>query len=143
MSQRKEFLDAASMLDAGPEQSVGPETGSLAQPEGSTAAEGTGPSAQPKTGVNLTRVHAALRTVIDPEIGLDIVTLGMVYDLREEEDGVVHVTYTLTTPGCPMEAYITNAIVAVVSACEGVRDVLPELVWEPRWDPSRIDPGAW
>jgi metal-sulfur cluster biosynthetic enzyme len=86
-------------------------------------------------------VYDALRYVIDPEVGLDIVTMGLVYGVAIE-GGVVTVRYTLTTPGCPMEGPITQALVAMVSALEGVREVDPRLVWEPTWSPEMIEEGA-
>jgi metal-sulfur cluster biosynthetic enzyme len=82
-------------------------------------------------------LRQALTTVIDPEIGLDIITLGLVYEL-EVRDDVARVVHTLTTPGCPMERIITDGIRSAAGMVEGVRHVETELVWEPAWHPGMI-----
>ena len=84
----------------------------------------------------------ALATVIDPEIGLDIVTLGLVYGVTIDDD-TARVTHTLTTPRCPLERLITERIRAATAEVEGIRSVETQLVWEPAWHSGMIAPNAW
>lgn len=81
----------------------------------------------------------ALRQVKDPELEMNIVELGLVYDV-EIEEGAVRVRMTLTSPGCPAGPMITNDAYKVLRALDGVKDVNIDIVWEPYWTPERIDP---
>ncbi len=85
----------------------------------------------------LDEVYERLKRVIDPEIGLSIIKLGLVYDLAVR-DGAVTVTMTLTTPGCPMGGPITDGVRSVVAELAWVRDVTVNVVWEPAWSPAMI-----
>ena len=85
----------------------------------------------------LNAVYQRLKRVIDPEIGLSIVKLGLIYDLAAQ-DGVVTVTMTLTTPGCPMGRSITDGVRSVVAELDWVEDVVVNVVWEPAWSPAMI-----
>lgn len=83
-------------------------------------------------------IREALREVVDPEIGMNIVDLGLVYEIRrgEPEPGHVQINMTLTSPGCPMGPEITSAVWMTVKRMEGVEGCNVELVWDPPWDPS-------
>lgn len=88
-------------------------------------------------------VREALKEVVDPEIGVNIVDLGLVYDVGIEEDGVVAITMTLTTPMCPLgeyiEAEVRNSLVGTVP---GVTTTRVNLVWTPPWNPSMMSEDA-
>lgn len=102
----------------------------------------TPPSTSPSPPPSEALLWDALRTVIDPEIGLDVVTVGLIYDV-EFNEGIAKVTFTLTTRGCPMEAHITQGIVQALSIVPGVTDVDTNLVWDPSWHPGMIMEATW
>lgn len=86
-------------------------------------------------------VRKALRQVNDPEVGLNIIDLGLVYDVElDEPASKVKVSMTLTSPGCPAGPQILGEAEEVVRSLDGVEDAEIELVWEPFWTPERIDP---
>ena len=79
-----------------------------------------------------------LRDVIDPEIGINIVDLGLLYDIRLSGDGVAAIRMTLTTPGCPLGGYLTDAIHDTLQDVPGVTGVDVQIVWEPPWSPDEM-----
>ncbi|MGE5231413.1 MAG: metal-sulfur cluster assembly factor [Deltaproteobacteria bacterium] len=85
-------------------------------------------------------VRRALRAVKDPELNLNIIDLGLVYDVDVSDAGDVQVRMTLTSPGCPAGAEIVQGVRDVTADLEGVASVDVELVWEPYWTPERMDP---
>lgn len=87
------------------------------------------------------RLMEQLRTVIDPELGVNIVDLGLVYDVGMV-DGVVDVLMTTTSPACPIGSYLTDAIGWALLRLDGVLDVDVELTHEPRWHPSMMSDEA-
>jgi metal-sulfur cluster biosynthetic enzyme len=86
-------------------------------------------------------VMEALENVIDPELGLDFVSLGLVYDV-EIEGPEVHITFTLTSPACPIGPQVTEQMKEFVSEVEGVQKVFPKMVFSPPWSPERMSDDA-
>jgi metal-sulfur cluster biosynthetic enzyme len=94
-------------------------------------------------------VREALReNVIDPEIGINVVDLGLVYEIGVE-DGIAEITMTLTTPACPLGPYLDQEVRMAVQEVPGVEDIKVNLVWTPPWDPSmmteeaKLELGFW
>jgi metal-sulfur cluster biosynthetic enzyme len=107
-------------------------------PEGADAAQ-----AQPEgsgTPTLADRVRLALRKVKDPELNLNIVDLGLVYDIVADAEGKVDVDMSLTSPGCPAGPQIMGDVERAVKAVPGVTNMNITLVWDPMWTPERIEP---
>jgi metal-sulfur cluster biosynthetic enzyme len=92
--------------------------------------------------VTIEEVNDALREVIDPELGLDFVELGLIYEVEVEEPGAVKVTFTLTSPGCPIGPQVTEQIEEFVTEIEGVQSVASEMTFSPPWTPERMSEDA-
>lgn len=86
-------------------------------------------------------VREALKDVIDPELGYNIVDLGLIYGLVVE-DGKVSITMSLTTPGCPASDYIQGGVRERTTSMEGVEDVDVTVVWSPPWTPEMMSDDA-
>ncbi|HSM17915.1 MAG TPA: metal-sulfur cluster assembly factor [Gemmatimonadales bacterium] len=85
-------------------------------------------------------IRKALRSVRDPELNLNVVDLGLIYDIVLDEETNVRVVMTLTSPGCPAGEEITRDVRDTVQNLDGVGKVDVDIVWEPYWTPERIDP---
>jgi metal-sulfur cluster biosynthetic enzyme len=92
--------------------------------------------------VTIEDVNDALREVIDPELGLDFVELGLIYDVEIAEPGAVKVTFTLTSPGCPIGPQVTEQIEEFVGELEGVQSVESTMTFSPPWSPERMSEDA-
>lgn len=88
-----------------------------------------------------TKIRKALKNVLDPELGINIVDLGLVYDVREDK-GKVEVEMTLTSPGCPLAGIIDQRIRDEIEAIKGVKKVVVEIVWDPPWTQDMITDEA-
>lgn len=86
-------------------------------------------------------VEEALTNVIDPELGLDFVELGLIYEVAVEEEDV-YVTFSLTSPGCPIGPQVSEQIEEFVGELDGVSRVHPKMVFTPPWSPDRMSEDA-
>jgi FeS assembly SUF system protein len=88
------------------------------------------------------KVIETLRTCYDPEIPVNIYELGLIYEVKVELSGDVHVKMTLTAPSCPVAGTLPGEVEAKARALEGVKDVKVEVVWDPPWDPTKMSEAA-
>ncbi|HEY8741460.1 MAG TPA: metal-sulfur cluster assembly factor [Chloroflexota bacterium] len=87
-------------------------------------------------------IRESLRQIVDPEIGINIVDLGLIYETSIDDNGLVAITMTLTSPGCPLSGYIGTAVESAVTDLEGVKEVDVDIVWSPAWNPSMMSEDA-
>jgi metal-sulfur cluster biosynthetic enzyme len=118
-------MDAEELIDRGGEAEAGGER----SPE------------DPKAAALREAVLDALRNVYDPELGINIVDLGLVYDVRIE-NGEVDITYSLTTMGCPIGPLIEEQMQRFLADVEGVQEVRAEMVLRPPWSPDMMSEEA-
>ena len=86
-------------------------------------------------------ITEALSNVIDPELGLDFVELGLVYDVAID-GGKVDITFTLTTPACPIGPQVSEQMKEFVGEIDGVEEVVPTMVFTPPWTPDKMSEDA-
>lgn len=108
-----------------------------------TAANAPAPPVQLDPDATLEeRIAATLKTCYDPELPVNIVELGLIYELTVDPPGVVLIRMTLTSPGCPVAGALVQEVQNKVAAVPGVSSSRVELVWDPPWDKSRMTPAA-
>ncbi|WP_409304632.1 metal-sulfur cluster assembly factor [Peribacillus sp. SCS-155] len=83
-------------------------------------------------------IYGALEQVIDPELGIDIVNLGLVYDVDLDDEGILTVTMTLTAMGCPLAGTIVDQVKIAVEDIPEVKDTEVNIVWNPPWSKDRM-----
>ncbi len=100
------------------------------------ATDGQAASALPET------IKNSLRLVIDPELGFNVVDLGLVYDVTADDGGAVRITMTTTTRGCPATSYLADGAREAAGSTPGVTSVDVNLTYEPQWTPQMMSPAA-
>lgn len=90
----------------------------------------------------MAQIREALRVVIDPELGHNIVDLGFVYDISIEDDGLARITLTATTPGCPAAGYLREGVANSARGVPGVRAVDVTMTFDPPWKPTMMSAEA-
>jgi metal-sulfur cluster biosynthetic enzyme len=88
------------------------------------------------------QIREALRSVIDPELGYNVVDLGFVYDISVEDGGIANITITTTTRGCPATGYLKEGVANSAWSVPGVEFVDVKLTFEPEWKPDMMSPQA-
>jgi FeS assembly SUF system protein len=95
-----------------------------------------------KTDALRPAIHAALKTVYDPEIPVDILELGLIYDVFVTAEGVAGIRMTLTAPACPAAQTLPGQVAAAAKGVEGITDAKVDVVWEPGWTKDRMSEVA-
>jgi metal-sulfur cluster biosynthetic enzyme len=92
--------------------------------------------------VNKEDVMKVLQSIYDPEIPVNIVDLGLIYNVSVDKNNIVSIKMTCTTPYCPMNRYLQQEVTDKTKALKGVKEVKVEMVFDPPWTPDRIAPSA-
>ncbi len=129
--QTEEAPDAPSLSTETDDNEIAPGEAHSGATEGAPAGEGSTED----------KVVEALKNVFDPELGINIVDLGLVYEVHAE-DGKVHIEYTLTTMGCPIGPLIEQQMNQFVAAVPGVEEFSAEMVLRPPWTPEMMSDEA-
>jgi len=141
-------LDNTDMPTAPPVTEEAPATESPAaetSDESLTYVESSGPSAdQPPVDKEdlKNRVTDMMRTIFDPEIPVNIYDIGLIYKIEPDDDGIVDLTMTLTTPNCPAAGILPGEVENKAKSVDGVREVRFELTFDPPWNPDMMSEGA-
>jgi metal-sulfur cluster biosynthetic enzyme len=91
--------------------------------------------------VSKDQVYAALRKCMDPEIPVNVVDLGLIYDVKVKPENIVDIKMTMTTRGCPLHDTLVGDVKRYVGRVNGVQNVDVEIVWDPPWDINKMDPN--
>ncbi|KXB97236.1 MAG: hypothetical protein AA908_08000 [Chlorobi bacterium NICIL-2] len=88
------------------------------------------------------QIEAALEGVLDPELGVNIVALGLIYGIEVSPEGIVQLRMTMTTPACPLRTYLARQIAMQLSRIGGITGLRIEWTWDPPWTPEKMRPTA-
>ncbi|MEE8387678.1 MAG: DUF59 domain-containing protein [Acidiferrobacterales bacterium] len=96
----------------------------------------------PKNASQQERIIAAIRTVTDPEMSVNVYDLGLIYDIEINDAKEVFIKMTLTAPGCPVAGILPDQVATAIKTVEGVEDAQVELVWDPPWSQDCLSDEA-